>query len=261
MSHERLKKINELWSCNPWDLQAHLRRAGELTLGFATHLVYVDVIWSFLVTAYWPQISIIAFTWAEELKDVLTWMQAITADGATIEVGADVYFRVKDAILSVANVQDLNHATRVLCQTSLQRHISKQNLADVTTDNVVLTDALLVRIMFELRLRFFELINQLVFRNFSGLTFVRLKFLCCVVFHSDWQTLSILLVEWSFLKEYMRSTILSWPNKASLKCSFIRTYLHTYTYIHLSVHPQNVFFDFNEIRHVGRGRWVMHGAM
>jgi len=81
-------------------------------------------------------------------------LQAITADSATIEVGADVYFRVKDAILSVANVQDLNHATRILCQTSLQRHISKQNLADIGTDNVVLADALLVGILFvSLRLR------------------------------------------------------------------------------------------------------------
>ena len=74
-------------------------------------------------------------------------MQAITSDSATIEVGADVYFRVKDAILSVANVQDLNYATRILCQTSLQRHISKQNLADIGSDNVVLTDALLVCVM------------------------------------------------------------------------------------------------------------------
>ena len=75
------------------------------------------------------------------------WTQAITADGATIEVGADVYFRVKDAILSVANVQDLNYATRILCQTSLQRHISKQNLSDIGSDNVVLTDALLVSLI------------------------------------------------------------------------------------------------------------------
>jgi len=76
------------------------------------------------------------------------WTQAITADSATIEIGADVYFRVKDAILSVANVQDLNYATRILCQTSLQRHISKQNLSDIGSDNVVLTDLLLVCIAF-----------------------------------------------------------------------------------------------------------------
>jgi len=80
-----------------------------------------------------------------ESQTIHGMLQAITSDGATIEVGADVYFRVKDAVLSVANVQDLNYATRVLCQTSLQRHISKQNLSDIGSDNVILTDALLVR--------------------------------------------------------------------------------------------------------------------
>jgi erythrocyte band 7 integral membrane protein len=72
-------------------------------------------------------------------------IQAITADGATIEIGADVYFRVKDPVLSVSNVQDLNHATRILCQTLLQKNIGRQNLCEVESDRVNITDALLVR--------------------------------------------------------------------------------------------------------------------
>jgi len=43
------------------------------------------------------------------------------------------------------------------------------------------------------------------------------------------------------------------PNKAGLKCPSIRTYVRP------SVHKS--FFDFNEIWHVGRGRWVMHNGM
>lgn len=69
--------------------------------------------------------------------------KAITADGATIEIGADVYFRVKDALLSVSNIQDLNHSIRILCQTSLQKHIGKQNLSDIETDHEGITATLL----------------------------------------------------------------------------------------------------------------------
>jgi hypothetical protein len=68
--------------------------------------------------------------------------KVITADGATIEIGADVYFRVKDAVQSVTNVQDLNHSTRIICQTSLQKHVSKQILADIETDRTNITNAL-----------------------------------------------------------------------------------------------------------------------
>ena len=71
-------------------------------------------------------------------------LQAVTADGATIEIGSDVYFRVKDPVLSVTNVQDLNHATRVLCQTLLQKHIGKQNLGDIEADKSNMNNILLV---------------------------------------------------------------------------------------------------------------------
>ena len=44
------------------------------------------------------------------------------------------------------------------------------------------------------------------------------------------------------------------PNKAGRKCPYVRAYVRT------SVRPQS-FFDFNEIWHVGRGRWVMYDGM
>ena len=68
----------------------------------------------------------------------------ITADGATIEIGADVYFRVCDAILSVTNIQDLNYSTRVICQTSLQKHVAKKNLGDIESDRQTITNSLQV---------------------------------------------------------------------------------------------------------------------
>ena len=43
----------------------------------------------------------------------------ITGDGAIIEVGADVYYRIADPELSITNVQNLDKSTRILLQTSL----------------------------------------------------------------------------------------------------------------------------------------------
>jgi len=68
----------------------------------------------------------------------------ITADGATIEMGADVYFRVCDAVLSVTNIQDLNYSTRVICQTSLQKHVAKKNLGDIENDRQSIVNSLQV---------------------------------------------------------------------------------------------------------------------
>jgi len=47
-----------------------------------------------------------------------------------------------------------------------------------------------------------------------------------------------------------------WPNKAGLKCQSAHPYVRTY------IRPSTKsFFGFNEIWHVGRGRWVMHNCM
>jgi len=47
---------------------------------------------------------------------------------------------------------------------------------------------------------------------------------------------------------FIKSTLQSWPNKASLKGPYIRL-------------STKSFFDFNEIWYIGRGRWVMHDGM
>jgi len=45
---------------------------------------------------------------------------------------------------------------------------------------------------------------------------------------------------------------------------YVHTYIHTYDrmYIHMSICPQKVFFDFNEIWYVwDRGQWGMYDSM
>jgi len=73
------------------------------------------------------------------------FLQIVTADGAVIEIGAEVYFQVKDAVHSVGNVQDLNHSTRIICQTSLQKQLGKQNLGDIESDRLIMSKAIQVR--------------------------------------------------------------------------------------------------------------------
>lgn len=65
----------------------------------------------------------------------------MTGDNAAIEAGCEVYYHIKDAVLSVYNVQDLNHSTRLIAQTSLQKHLSKHWLSHLQSNkNVVIAD-------------------------------------------------------------------------------------------------------------------------
>lgn len=74
----------------------------------------------------------------------MIYLQIVTADGAVIEIGAEVYFQVKDAVHSVGNVQDLNHSTRIICQTSLQKQLGKQSLSDIESDRLIISKVIQV---------------------------------------------------------------------------------------------------------------------
>ena len=45
----------------------------------------------------------------------------MTSDGATIEIGADIYYQVCDPVKSVSCIQDYNTCTRSLCQLALKK--------------------------------------------------------------------------------------------------------------------------------------------
>ena len=63
---------------------------------------------------------------------------------AAIEVGADVFYTVVDPEKSVAGIQDLNYSLRVLCQTSLHKHLSKHSLSDIEMSKKVLAHNMMV---------------------------------------------------------------------------------------------------------------------
>ena len=46
--------------------------------------------------------------------------QVLTKDSVTVSVDAVVYYRVSNATVSVANVENAHHSTRLLAQTTLR---------------------------------------------------------------------------------------------------------------------------------------------
>ncbi|XP_046548015.1 stomatin-like protein 1 [Haliotis rubra] len=57
--------------------------------------------------------------------------QVLTADGAVIELGADVFFRIADVEKSITHVQNLDRSTRILMQTALLNLLVQRKLSDI----------------------------------------------------------------------------------------------------------------------------------
>ena len=68
------------------------------------------------------------------------------SDGAAIEIGADVYYRVTEPTLSLAGVQDLNHSTRILGSTVMLKHLATHDLKDIQNSKHVIAQTLQVNI-------------------------------------------------------------------------------------------------------------------
>ena len=53
--------------------------------------------------------------------------QVLTKDSVTVSVDAVVYYRVSNATVSVANVENAHHSTRLLAQTTLRNILGTMN--------------------------------------------------------------------------------------------------------------------------------------
>jgi len=60
--------------------------------------------------------------------------EILTKDSVTIAVDAVVYYRVQDATMSIANVENADGATRLLAQTTLRNMLGTKSLQEVLTD-------------------------------------------------------------------------------------------------------------------------------
>ena len=64
----------------------------------------------------------------ESSNFVLMSFQVLTKDSVTVSVDAVVYYRVSNATVSVANVENAHHSTRLLAQTTLRNILGTMNL-------------------------------------------------------------------------------------------------------------------------------------
>merc|ERR1712111_71829 len=60
--------------------------------------------------------------------------EGLTKDSVTVSVDAVVYYRVSNATISVANVENAHHSTRLLAQTTLRNILGTKSLHEILSD-------------------------------------------------------------------------------------------------------------------------------
>lgn len=86
----------------------------------------------------------------DEYKDVdmrtLTFdvppQEVLTKDSVTVAVDAVVYYRVQDAVLSVANVANAHYSTHLLAQTMLRNILGTRNLHEILAEREQISNAM-----------------------------------------------------------------------------------------------------------------------
>ena len=70
----------------------------------------------------------------------------LTRDSVTVSVDAVVYYRVSNATVSVANVENAHHSTRLLAQTTLRNILGTKNLHEILSDRESISGSMQVNI-------------------------------------------------------------------------------------------------------------------
>ncbi|CAE1251452.1 STOM [Acanthosepion pharaonis] len=60
--------------------------------------------------------------------------EVLSRDSVTVSVDAVVYYRVSNPTISVANVENAHHSTRLLAQTTLRNMLGTKNLSEILAD-------------------------------------------------------------------------------------------------------------------------------
>ncbi|CAM6002005.1 unnamed protein product, partial [Sphagnum balticum] len=70
--------------------------------------------------------------------------EILTKDSVTTSVDAVVYYRVSNATVSVANVENAHHSTRLLAQTTLRNILGMRNLSEILSDREAIATSMQV---------------------------------------------------------------------------------------------------------------------
>jgi len=64
----------------------------------------------------------------------------------TVSVDAVVYYRVSNATVSVANVENAHHSTRLLAQTTLRNVLGTKNLSEILSERDTISSSMQARL-------------------------------------------------------------------------------------------------------------------
>ena len=74
----------------------------------------------------------------------LSCVQVLTKDSVTVSVDAVVYYRVSNATISIANVENAHHSTRLLAQTTLRNTLGMRPLHEILSDRDTISSSMQV---------------------------------------------------------------------------------------------------------------------
>lgn len=73
-----------------------------------------------------------------------TYIQVLTKDSVTVSVDAVVYYRVNNATISIANVENAHHSTRLLAQTTLRNTMGTRHLHEILSERMTISGSMQV---------------------------------------------------------------------------------------------------------------------
>ncbi|KAG4070627.1 hypothetical protein HA402_013547 [Bradysia odoriphaga] len=65
--------------------------------------------------------------------------EVLTKDSVTVSVDAVVYYRVSNATVSIANVENAHHSTRLLAQTTLRNTMGTRHLHEILSERMTIS--------------------------------------------------------------------------------------------------------------------------
>lgn len=74
-----------------------------------------------------------------------SFLQVLTKDSVTVSVDAVVYYRVSNATISIANVENAHHSTRLLAQTTLRNTMGTRHLHEILSERMTISGTMQVR--------------------------------------------------------------------------------------------------------------------
>ncbi|ESN96226.1 hypothetical protein HELRODRAFT_163269 [Helobdella robusta] len=105
--------------------------------------------------------------------------EVLTKDSVTVSVDAVVYYRVSNATVSVANVENAHHSTRLLAQTTLRNVLGTRNLSEILSER--------------------ESISTSMQNNISKIDFVSILYIPSTIFRiqldSLWQNVDVSIAD------------------------------------------------------------------